>query len=114
MSAELFERLQKELADLDEAANLTMTAVFMLPKALTKLLSWVIRKKRVRVEELAEYFEHPVEIVRPAIESLVEKNFLEALEENGETIFQVKLGNQHKPKPNPTTPRKNPWQGFDE
>ena len=114
MSAELFERLQRELESLDEASNLTMTAVFMLPKALTKLLSWIIRKKRVRVEDLAEYLENPVEVLRPVIESLVEKNFLEALEEDGERVFQVKLGNQSKAKPNPTIPPKNPWQGFDE
>lgn len=64
MSAELFDRLKQELESLDEAANLTMTAVFMLPKALTKLLSWTIRNKRVQLDGFATYFEQSPEDVR--------------------------------------------------
>lgn len=111
MSAELFDRLKQELESLDEASNLTMTAVFMLPKALTKLLSWLIRNKRVQIEEFATYFEHPVEIVRPVITALVEKKFIEQVAEGGEVFYLVNLGSQ-KSKPI-TTPRKDPWQGFD-
>jgi DNA-binding MarR family transcriptional regulator len=112
MSAELFERLKQELESLDEASNLTMTAVFMLPKALTKLLSWIIRNKRVPINDLAAYFEQSVESVSPVINSLVEKNFIERIEDAGKVYYQVNLGSQ-KSKP-ATTPRKNPWQGFDE
>ncbi|NJN44278.1 MAG: hypothetical protein HC806_05855 [Anaerolineae bacterium] len=94
MSAELFERLQQELASLDETSGLSMTAVFMLPKALTKLLSWIIRKKRVQIDEIAEYFEQPSEIVLPVIQSLVEKNFIESNEQSGEPYYIVNLGTQ--------------------
>ncbi len=112
MSAELFDRLKQELEALEEASNLTMTAVFMLPKALTKLLSWIIRNKRVQLSNLATYFEQSVEEVKPVITSLVEKNFVEQIQDAGEVYYQVNLGGQ-KSKP-VTTPRKNPWQGFDE
>jgi hypothetical protein len=112
MSAELFERLQQELESLDEASNLTMTAVFMLPKALTKLLAWIIRNKRVQMANLATYFEQSIEVVSPVIHSLVERNYIERVEESGEVYYQVNLGSQ-KSKPI-TTPRKNPWQGLDE
>ncbi|HLF90374.1 MAG TPA: helix-turn-helix domain-containing protein [Anaerolineales bacterium] len=106
MSAELFERLQRELVSLDEASNLTMTAVFMLPKALTKLLSWIIRNKRVQIEDLAAYFEQPVETVQPIIDSLVSKKFIERTDEIGETYYQVNLGTQ-RTKPAPSG--KDPW-----
>jgi len=112
MSAELFERLKQELESLDEAANLTMTAVFMLPKALTKLLSWIIRNKRVQLNELAKYFEQSEETVRPVVDALVAKNFIERNEDTGDVYYQVNLGSP-KNKPS-TTPRKNPWPGIDE
>lgn len=112
MSAELFDRLKQELESLDEAANLTMTAVFMLPKALTKLLSWIIRNKRVHLPQLAEYFEQTEETVRPVVESLVEKKFIESSEEMGVTYYTVNLG---APKSRPAPPpRKTPIPGFDE
>ena len=112
MSAELFDRLKQELESLDEASNLTMTAVFMLPKALTKLLSWIIRNKRVQIDTLATYFEQSTEVVSPVIASLVEKNFIEQAEDVGGVYYQVNLGS---PKNKPaTTPRKDPWQGFNE
>lgn len=111
MSAELFDRLKQELESLDEASNLTMTAVFMLPKALTKLLSWIIRNKRVQMEGLASYFEQSVETVRPMVLSLVEKKFIESVEEAGEVYYQVNLGNQKKSAP---PPRRSPLAGFDE
>ncbi|GAB4578789.1 MAG: hypothetical protein Fur0022_15260 [Anaerolineales bacterium] len=112
MSAELFDRLKQELESLDEASNLTMTAVFMLPKALTKLLSWVIRQKRVSLQDLATYFEQTIETTQPIIASLVEKKFIEQVEDAGQVVYQVNLGSQ-KSKPT-TTPRKDPWQGFKE
>jgi len=106
MSAELFERLQTELVSLDEASNLTMTAVFMLPKALTKLLSWIIRKKHVQIEDLAAYFEQPVEIVQPIIDSLVTKKFIESTEDMGKIYYQVNLGTQRtQPAPSREDPR---------
>jgi hypothetical protein len=105
MSAELFERLQKELVSLDEVSSLSMTAVFMLPKALTKLLSWIIRKKRVQIEDIAAYFEQHVETVQPVIDSLVTKKYLERADELGETYFQVSLGNQRS---RPAHPRNDP------
>ena len=112
MSAELFDRLQKEIESLDESSNLTMTAVFMLPKALTKLLSWIIRNKRVQISDLAAYFEQSDESVQPVVNALVEKKFIEFEENEGKTYYLVNLGT---PKSKPvTTPRKNPLQGFDE
>lgn len=111
MSAELFDRLKQELESLDEASNLTMTAVFMLPKALTKFLSWVIRNKRVQMDGFATYFELPEETVRPVILSLVEKKFIEPIEDAGDVYYQVNLGNQKKPA---SPPRKSPLTGFDD
>ena len=112
MSAELFDRLKQELESLDEAANLTMTAVFMLPKALTKLLSWIIRNKRVHLSQLAEYFEQSEEVVRPIVESLVEKKFIESNDEMGATYYTVNLGTP-KSRPSPP-PRKTSIPGLDE
>lgn len=89
-----------------------MTAVFMLPKALTKLLSWIIRNKRVQLSQFAEYFEQPENVVGPIVESLVEKKFVEINEEAGETYYTVNLG---APKSRPAPPpRKTPIPGFDE
>jgi hypothetical protein len=101
MSAELFDRIKQELESLDVASNLTMTAVFMLPKALTKLLSWIIRNKRVQLSQFAEYFEQSEETVRPVLESLVAKKFIEDIEDMDETYYVVNLG---APKNRPTPP----------
>lgn len=96
MSTELFERLKAEIEKLDQTSSLTMTAVFMLPKSLTKVLSWIIRNKQVRLAELATYFETPEADVLPVVETLMAKGFLEQREQDGQTYYWVRLGGQKR------------------
>jgi len=94
MSAELFDRLQDELANLEEASGLSMTSIFMLPKALTRFLSWMIRQKGANLEDVATYFEQNEDAVLPLLQSLVSRGYIE--EEEGTAIYRVCLGSSKR------------------
>ncbi len=77
-------------------AGLRMTDVLQLPDPLRETITWMIRKREVRLADLAERLQQDEAAARSTLADLVARGYLWETRVDGETRYRVRLAPQRK------------------
>lgn len=77
-----------------EENSISMIDIFTLPDSLRHLLSWMLRKGEVTVQEVAHYLKQEEATVLPMLEHLVEDGMIRARQVGEERRFRVLLAHK--------------------
>jgi predicted transcriptional regulator len=92
----------------ESSSGLSMADVLTLPDFEQKLVTWMVRKKKVSLAEIAAYMEHEEESISTTLNALKEQGFVQELEVEGERHYRPCLAPKQKSRG-----AKNLWQALD-
>ncbi len=77
-----------------EDSSISMIDIFTLPDSLRQLLSWMLRKGEVSVQEVAQHLKQDEATVTPMLDHLVEDGMLRTRQVGEERRFRVLLAHK--------------------
>jgi len=77
-----------------EDSSISMIDIFTLPDSLRHLLSWMLRKGEVTVQEVAQHLKQEESIVIPMLEELVEDGMIRVRQVGEERRYRVLLAHK--------------------
>ncbi|WP_448570462.1 hypothetical protein [Trichothermofontia sp.] len=77
-----------------EDSSISMIDIFTLPDSLRHLLSWMLRKGEVTVQEVAQYLKQEEAIIIPMLEELAEDGMIRVRQVGEERRFRVLLAHK--------------------
>ncbi len=77
-----------------EDNSISMIDIFTLPDSLRHLLSWMLRKGEVTVQEVAQYLKQEEAVIIPMLEELAEDGMIRVRKVGEERRFRVLLAHK--------------------
>ena len=91
MDTGLFNRLQGELEAREKSPGLSMSDLLALPEPQSSLLSWMVRKGQVGLEDVSAFLKQDAATTRALLADLLDKGYVREIEMRGVKGYRVRL-----------------------
>ena len=108
MDKGLYNRLQGELEAREKSPGLNMSDLLALPEPQSGLLSWMVRKRQVGLEDVTAFLKQDEAYTRALLADLLDKGYVREIEIRGVKHYRVRMA----PKRGRELPA-NLWQALD-
>lgn len=111
MDLQSYEGLKKTIEQLDASNGIDMNELVMLPEELSKLLSWMVRKKEFNSEDLSIHLNLNETNTYSIIDSLTAKKLIEEIQSAPSKKYRLLIRSTRKSKKYRVP--KDIWDAFD-
>ena len=111
MDSESYEELKKTIEQFNASDGIDMNELVMLPEELSKLLSWMVRKKEFSSEDLSIHLDLNEANTYSIIDSLTTKKLIEEIQSAPRTKYRLLIRSTRKAKKYRVP--KDIWDAFD-
>ncbi|MBN1954118.1 MAG: hypothetical protein JW900_03605 [Anaerolineae bacterium] len=89
----IFDSIGKKIES--QETGIRVSDLLTLPRDLRRIMNYVIREKQITLDQAATHAEASGEETQEMLNDLVEKGYLQADTDRGETVYRVHYGRTH-------------------